>query len=105
MVLVIDEDDFGCVGLSFLIVEFGVAADDDEVAYVYEPCGGAVKADCSGAWCTGDGISGEAIAIIDIVDVDLFPFADIGGLHEDGVDGDGAFVVEAGIGNGSAVNF
>lgn len=91
--------------LSFLFGEIGIAADDDEVPDVYESSSGAVKTDCTGVWSAGDGIGGESIAVIDVVDIDLFPFADIGGLHKDRVDGDGAFVVQAGIGNSNAVDF
>ena len=88
MVLLVDEHDFGHVSLSFLFGEFGVAADDHEVTDMHESRGGAIEADGSGTWNAGDGVGCEPIAVIDVVDVDLFPFADVCGLHEDRIDGD-----------------
>lgn len=52
-----------------------------------------------------DGISGKPSAVIDVIDLNALIGQDIGLLHERGVDGNGAFIVEIGFRHGGTVNF
>ena len=81
-----------------------VAHDDDLVADVYEVGGGTVQADDTAAGLAGDGVGLEAVAVVDVRDLDLLVLADAGGVQEVLVDGDGTDVVELGLGDRGAVN-
>lgn len=88
-----------------VFVEFGIAADNDQVTDLHQPGCGTVQTDDSGTWLSGDGVSGQSAAVVDVVDIDLFPLHDIDGFHQQRIDGDTAFVMQAGVSHGSAVDF
>ena len=66
--------------------------------------GGPVEADDTRASLAADGIGRETIAIVDIVDVDLLPFHNVGRLHEQRINRDAAFIMQTRVRHGRAVN-
>ena len=46
----------------FVFAEFGIAADDDQVTDLHQPCSSTVQTDDSGTWLTGDGVGGQSAA-------------------------------------------
>lgn len=89
---------------SFFFCVVCIAADDDHVAFFDQSRGSSIQADDSGTGFSGDSVCGQAIAVGDVVDLNAFKFDDIGGLHQVGVDGDAAFVVEVSFRHRSSVN-
>ena len=80
-----------------------VGADDHAVADLGLVCRGAVHRDHLRAVLGADRIGGEALAVVDVVDLDLFVLADSGEVQPIAVDGAGAFVVEDGMGDFGAM--
>ena len=100
---VADDDAGGVVG-DFVGGDGDKGEDDDAVADVGEAGGGAVDADDAGAGGTGDDVGFEAVAIFAIGDKDLFVGKQAGGTEEVGIDGDGAVVVQVGLGDDGLVD-
>src|SRR5205085_8521472 len=67
------------------------------VARLHEAGGRPVEAHL--APTPGDGVGLEAGAVVDVEHGDLLPLADVGHLHESGVEGDRTHVVEVGVGD------
>lgn len=97
----VHEDDAGAMGLDFLGSESGVGEDDGEVAGGDELGGGTV--DLKFAFVAVDHISGEAGTVVDVEDIDLLEFTQASGATEFTIDGDRAFIVGVGSGDGEAV--
>jgi len=104
LVVAIDQHDLRIVATAFVFRVLGVTANDDEITDMHESRGGAVQADHSGSRLATDGVRSQPIAIVDVVDVDLFPFHDIGRFHQQRIDRHTAFVVQAGVGHCGAVD-
>ena len=66
--------------------------------------GAAVERDDAAALIGTDRVRGEPGAVGDVPDVHLFELADAGGVQQQAVDGDGAFVVQLRMGDGGAVD-
>ena len=81
-----------------------VGADDDQVARLRAVRGGAVDRDHAAALFAADRVGDEALAVVDVVDVDLLVLADAGDVEQAAVDGARAFVVQLGVGDGGAVD-
>src|SRR5690606_29739329 len=64
----------------------GVGADDQPVADLGLVGGGAVDRDDARAGFAANGVGGEALAVVDVVDLDLLVFADAGHVQPVAVD-------------------
>jgi len=82
----------------------GEGRDDEQVAHAGAACGRAVHRDHAAAALALDGVGDEAFAVVDVPDVNLFVFADVGGVEQVFVDGAGAFVVQFALRGGHAVD-
>ena len=67
-------------------------------------CCGAVDSDHTGAALTGDRVGDQPGAVVDVHDGDLFALQQVGGVHQVGVDGHRADVVQIGLGDGGTMN-
>ena len=105
LVVLIHEDDAGVIILQVFWGELGITDDDHQVARADQARGGAIDADDTGSPLTGDHVGGQAIAVVDIHDVDLLPLEQIRGLHEVCINGAGAHIVEIRLGDGGPVDF
>src|SRR5439155_4258422 len=74
----------------------------DLVARVHEAGGRTVQDDVTGT--TRDHVGLEPRAVVDVEDVHLFVLADVGELHQAGVERDRADVIEVGTGDGRPVD-
>ena len=102
---VIDQHDPGGVRLAFFIRVLCIAADDHKVADMNQARGSAVETHDTGTSLAADGVRCEAIAIVDVVDINLFPFDNVGCFHQQRVQRDAAFVVQAGIRDSRTMDF
>lgn len=59
--------------------------------------GGAVDRNDARTALGGDGVGGEALAVIHVVNIDRFIFQNAGGLQEILVDGAGPFIVQVSL--------
>src|SRR5208337_632131 len=83
----------------------GIGSDDDEVTHRAPSGRGAVEADDPAAGRALDGVGLEALAVADVIDVHHLIGQDVGAPQEIGVNGEGAFVGQVGLGDGGPVNF
>ena len=83
-------------------VHHGVSGNDDLVPRLHTPCGRAIEGDLTGFAI--DDIGGEPRAIGHVVNIDAFPFEDIGALAQRAVDRNGTLLVEVCTGHRGAVN-
>lgn len=83
----------------------GVRNNDDHIAYLYEPGGGAVEADYAATAFAANGIGFEPGAVVVVDDLHLFAFYDVGRFQQLFVDGDAADIVQIGLRDAHAVNF
>lgn len=104
LVVLVNEDDARVIILQLVLAEDAVADDDDQITRADQARSRAVDADDSGATVTSDGIGGQAIAIVDVNNVDLFAFKNVGGFHQIGVDGARANVVQVSLRDGGSVD-
>src|SRR5689334_25198077 len=81
----------------------GVSADDHAIANLGLVRGGTVDRDHARTFFTPDGVGGEALAVVDVVDLDLFVLADAGQVQPFTIDGAGAFVIEYSVGDFGAM--
>ena len=65
--------------------------------------GGTIDRDDLRTFFAADGVGGEALAVVHVVDLDLLVFADAGQVQPLAVDGAGAFIVEHRVGDDGAV--
>src|SRR5690606_25316078 len=65
----------------------GIGADDQAMANAGLVRGGAVDRDDLRAFLAADGVGGEALAVVDVVDLDLFVFTNAGQIQPVAVDG------------------
>ena len=66
-------------------------------------CRRAVDGDDARAFLGADGVGGKALAVADVVDLDLFILADAGEVEQLAVDCAGAFILQLCVGNAGAV--
>ena len=90
---------------AFFLHVLGIAADDDQIADMDQSRRGTVETDHSGAPFAGDRIGRQAVAVIDVVDVDLFPFHDVGRFHQQRIDRDAAFIVQTCVRHRRSMDF
>jgi hypothetical protein len=88
LVVLVDEDDLGLELVGLLGSQLRVGDDDDEVTGADESSRRPVDAEHPGAPLTLDRIGREAVAVVDVDDVDLLARAEAGGVHEVTVDGE-----------------
>jgi len=94
----------GQVGAGLGVGHLGVGDEDDDVAGADQVGGGTVDANLARAALAGDDVGGQAVAVGAVADVDALAGQEVGGLEQVDVHGDGADVVEVGLGHGGAVN-
>ena len=99
----VDVDQLRRVLGQFDLVIHGEGGDDEDVAGGGPARGGAVDGNDPRSPLGADGVGGEALAVIDVPDVDLLVLADIGGVEQIFVDGAGTLVVQFGMGRGDPV--
>ena len=104
-VVLVHQYDFGLVGGDFGFGQHDVGHDDDDVALLHQPCRRAVQANSAAAAFAGDGIGFQPRAVVVVYDGDFFIDADACGIHQVGVYGDAADVVQVSFGYGGAVDF
>src|SRR5436190_7518887 len=100
----LDVNDARLVVLHLRAVVGRVGDDDDGVAAVDEPRGGAVDLHLAGAALAGDRVGLEAGAVVDVDDGHLLVLEDVGGLEQVGVDGDRPDVVQVAVGHRGPVD-
>src|SRR5690606_25601407 len=83
----------------------GIGADDQAMANAGLVRGGAVDRDDLRAFLAADGVGGEALAVVDVVDLNLFVLTNAGQVQPVAVDGAGAFVIQHRVGHLGAVQF
>src|SRR5690606_21316566 len=79
--------------------------DDDAVADGSLVGGGAVHRDHLGTFLGADRVGGEALAVIDVVDLDLLVFTDARQVQPLPINGTGAFVIEHRVRDFGTVQF
>jgi hypothetical protein len=104
-VVIIDQHNPGNVTLAFFIGELCIAADDHKVTDLDQASGGSVEAHDARAAFAADGVSRQAIAVVDVVNINLFPFDDVGRFHQQRVQRNAAFVVQTGIRDSRTMDF
>ena len=92
---------FGPEFLRLFLLLKAVGKDDDPVAFFAEPGGGAAQGDLP--FFADNRVGFEAIAVVKIKHVDLFAGSQPGGLQQGGVNGDTAFIIKQGGGDGRHV--
>ncbi len=93
--------EIGQLGLAVV----GVGADDQAVTDTGLVSSGTVDRDDLRTFLAADGVGGEALAIVDVVDLDLFVFTDAGQVQPLAVDGAGTFIIEHRVSYLGAVQF
>ncbi|GAB3795724.1 hypothetical protein GCM10027605_02290 [Micromonospora zhanjiangensis] len=104
LVLVVDEDDPGAQRGEAGVVDGGVRDDDDQVTLLDEAGGGTVDPDDTGAPRPGDDVRLQALAVVDVHDVDELADEQVRGVHQVLVDGERTHVVQVALGHHSAVD-
>src|SRR5690606_14160121 len=97
-------DDPGTVGAGGFVVHDRVREDDHQVAGRDQPGGGAVDADHAAAGLAGDHVRLQPRPVGDVDDRHLLTGQEVGRLHEVGVHGHRAHVVQVGLGHGGPVD-
>ena len=80
----------------------GEGGDDNQITHRSPARGRAIDRDDAAAALGADRVSDETFAVVDVPDMDLFVFANIGSVQQVFVDGAGAFVVEFAVGDAGA---
>ena len=93
------------MGAAFFFGEQGIGHDDDDISWLGEAGGGAVKADYARTSGAGNGVGFESGAVVVVDNLHAFIGQDAGFFHEFFVDGDAAHIGKVSFGNGGAVNF
>src|SRR5690348_4149867 len=88
----------------FGFAQLRIGADDDDVARGCAVRGGAVDRDDAGTLVRTDRVGDEALAVVDVVDVDLLVLADAGGVEQKAVDRARTLVMQFGMGDAGAVD-
>ena len=101
--MLIHQDHDGPVGGELGLRVLRVGADDQQVLDHGLAGRRAVQADRPAAPRGADGVGGEALAIGDVVDLDVLEFGDSRGLEQQLIDSAGALVVEVRFGDPHAV--
>ncbi|MNR68220.1 hypothetical protein D3C85_1926490 [compost metagenome] len=63
-------------------MHLGEGGDDDQVAHSGAACGRSVHGNHAGAALALDRVGGEALAVVDVPDVDLFVLDDVGRFQQ-----------------------
>ena len=66
---------------------------------------GSVDGNHAAAAFALDGVGHKTLAVVDVPDMDLFVFSNIGGVQQVFINGAGAFVVQLALGGLDAVDF
>ncbi len=80
-------------------------SDDEQVAHSGSACGLTIHRNHARATLALDGIGDEAFTVVDVPNVHLFVFTNVGGVQQVFIDGARAFVVQFALRGGNAVNF
>jgi hypothetical protein len=104
LVLFIQDHDPGGESFDLILRENGISHDDEPVAGLGPPGGGAVHADRPRPPFLDDEISREPLAVRDIEDFDAFERLQSGRLHQVFVDTQAAFVIQVGLRYGRPVD-
>src|SRR3954447_1395185 len=104
LVVARDVDDDRSVVHQLRLVVAGVRDDEDHVAAVHQPRGGAVDLHLPRAALTGDRVRLEPRAVVHVEDVDLLVLADVRGLEQIWVHGDRPDVVQVAVGHRAPVD-
>lgn len=104
LILLVDEDDARAIILQLLCAVLRVRDDDHQVAGVYQARGRPVDSDDARSAFAGDRISGQAIAVVDVNDVDLLALENVRGLHQSRVDGARADIMQVRLRDGGSMN-
>src|SRR3979411_3063845 len=100
----IDEYDFRLISLDLGCGHGRIGADDQQVTQMGFTRGGAIEGNLAAAALALDGISGKALAIIDVVQLDLFELPDVSRFQQVFVDTARPFVVQVALGDGGAMD-
>lgn len=104
LILLVDEDDARAIIVQLLCAVLRISDDDHQVTRVYQARGRPVDSDDARPAFAGDRISGQAIAVVDVNDVDLLALENVRGLHQRGVDGARADIMQVRLRDGGSVN-
>jgi hypothetical protein len=96
-VFVVHERNLWNVLPTFLIGVLRVTANNHKISHMDKPGGRTVEANNTRAAFAADGVRRQAIAVVDVIDINLFPFDNVGCFHQEWVQRDTAFVVQAGV--------
>src|SRR5690606_30124312 len=87
----------------FLFVHRRVGADDEQVADMGATGRRTIEGDRAGATRRLDDVGGKALAVVDVVELDVLELFHVGRIHQVFIDATGPFVVQDGFGDGGAV--
>ena len=104
LVLFVDEDQLRLVLGHVFLVNLGKSRNDEQIAHAGATCCGAVDGNHAAATLALDSVGHKAFAVVDIPDMDLFVFGNIGSVQQVFINGAGAFVVQLALGGLDAVN-
>lgn len=99
------EDDLGFEVGCLLGSHLRVGHNDDDVAHLAAPGCGSVETDVARAGSAGDCVGFEALSVVVVDYIDVLACDYAGCLHEERVDGEASYVVEACIGDVYSVYF
>ncbi len=82
-VVAIDKHELGLVRGDLVFGHLGKGRNDEQVAHGGVACSRAVDRDHAAAALALDGIGDEALAVVDVPDMDLFVFDQVGGIEQE----------------------
>lgn len=100
----VDEHQLGNVVCYLVFVDLGKGRDDDQIAIRGTACGRAIHRNHACPTLTANGVGDEALAVVDVPDVNLLVLCDVGSIKQVFVDGAGALVVQLALGDSDTVN-
>ena len=92
VVFLIDVDQLRLEVGQFDLVVIRVSRDDQNIAHRRFARRRPVDGNHAGAFLAANGIGGETLAIVDVVDFDFFLFTNIRGIQQELIDRAGAFI-------------
>ena len=104
LVVLVDENYPRAVISQFFVAVLRIRDDDHQVTWVDEPRGRTIDSNDARPAFAGDRIRGQAIAVVDVNDVDLLALENVRGLHQSRVDGAGADIMQVRLRDGGSVN-
>jgi hypothetical protein len=85
----VNKHQLGRVTGHLIFVDLGKGRDDDQIAARRTACGRAVHRNHACPTLAANGRGDEALAVVDVPDVDLLVLCDVGGIKQVFVDGTG----------------